>query len=220
VPTAIEPEILTFKDWTFRLRRAQARPERLLILLHGWMGDENSMGVLAHNLTPSYTILSPRAPFKAPEGGYSWREIKPGTWGMASLEDLQPAAEALLAFVDEWSIMAGMNPLQFDLMGFSQGAALAYSLILLHPERVRRLAALAGFIPGGGEAWLSPQRFAGKAVFVSHGRQDDMVPVDQARRAVALLKEAGAQVSYCESDSAHKISKECLRAMEKFLGEF
>ena len=110
------------------------------------------MWVLARNLSPEFAILAPRGTFAVPEGGYSWREIKPGTWGNASLEDLHPAAEALLAFVDEWAASVGVDGTQFDLMGFSQGAAMTYTLALLYPERVRQLAALSGFIPEGGEA--------------------------------------------------------------------
>jgi phospholipase/carboxylesterase len=220
VSTAIEPQLLKFKDWTFRLRPTQTKPDRLLILIHGWMGDENSMWVLARRLPPNYTILSPRAPFPAAEGGFSWRKITPGTWGNSSMKELQPSAEALLAFVDNWSTSVTMDARQFDLMGFSQGAAMAYELVLLYPERVRRLAALSGFIPGGGEALLAPQRLSQKPIFIAHGRQDEVISVEKARRSAALLTEAGAQVTYCESDSGHKASKECLREMELFLGEY
>jgi phospholipase/carboxylesterase len=188
--------------------------------MHGWMGDENSMWVLVRNLSPEIAILSPRGPFPVPEGGYSWREIKPGTWGNASVADLEPAAEALLAFVDEWADSAGVEGNQFDLMGFSQGAAMSYTLALLYPQRVRRLAALSGFIPEGGEALLATHRLTGTPVFVSHGRQDDLIPVDQARKALTQLEKADALVTYCESDTGHKVSKDCLKEMEMFFGKF
>jgi phospholipase/carboxylesterase len=218
VPTATEPELLVHQGWTFRLRTARVQPTRLLILLHGWMGDEKSMWVLANNLPAHYTILAPRAPFPVAEGGFSWREIRPGTWGMAGMDELLPVAQNLLTFIDDWSASYGIPSDQMDLMGFSQGAALTYSLALIQPQRIRRLAALSGFIPLGSESWLTPQRLAGKAVFIAHGRQDDMVPVDQARQASLQLKKMGAQVNYCESDAGHKVSKECLKALESFLG--
>jgi len=47
-----------------------------------------------------------------------------------------------------------------------------------------------------------------------------MIPVEQSRQAVAQLKQAGALVTYCESDAGHKVSKECLKAMELFFGKF
>ncbi len=217
---ATEPQLHKFKDWTFRLRTTQAKPARILILFHGWMGDENSMWVLARRLSPNYTILAPRAPFPVKEGGYSWRKIRTGTWGMASLEELGPSAEALLAFVDDWSTSAGIDAGQVDLMGFSQGAAMAYVLILLYPERVHRLAALSGFIPENGETLLVEKRLSGKPIFITHGRQDELISVELARRSAALLTKAGAQVTYCESDAGHKISKECLRDLGFFMGKF
>jgi phospholipase/carboxylesterase len=196
----------------------QAKPRNLLILLHGWMGDENSMGVLARNLAPELAILSPRGIFAVPEGGFSWREIRPGTWGLASLEDFSSAANALVLFVDEWAASAGMEVDQFDLMGFSQGAAMTYTLALLYPQRVGRMAALSGFIPEGGQFLSAMPTISGKPVFISHGRQDDMIPVEQSRQAWNQLEKAGALVTYCESDTGHKVSKECLKALELFFG--
>ena len=219
MPTATDPQLLTFDNWVFRLLMPQVQPKRLLVLLHGWMGDENSMGVLARKLSPNIAILAPRGIFAVPEGGFSWREIRPGTWGQASLEDFRPAAQSLIAFLDDWAASTGLDVTQFDLIGFSQGAALAYILALLYSQRVRRLAALSGFIPEGGQALLAGQRLSGKPIFVSHGRQDDMIPVEQSRMAVAQLQQADASVTYCESEAGHKVSKECLRAMEKFFGE-
>ena len=177
------------------------------------------MWVFTRGLLSNYLILAPRAPFSVSNGGYSWRDIQPGTWGMATLEDLSSSVQALISFVDDWSTSAGIDARQFDLMGFSQGAAMAYSLALLFPERVRRLAALSGFLPEHAEARLA-QRLSGKLIFVTHGRQDELIPVEQARRAVALIKADNAQVTYCESDAGHKVSKECLKELGLFLGKF
>lgn len=218
MPNATDPQLLVFKNWTFRLREARGKSKRLLILLHGWMGDENSMWVLARKLSPKYTILGPRGPFPVAEGGYSWRKIKPGTFGTSSLEELRPSAEALLKFLDDWSLFVGVNADQFDVMGFSQGAALAYSMVLLYPERIRHLAALSGFLPEDGETLLSATRLQNKAVFIAHGRQDELISVERARRAETHLRESGAQVTYCEADAGHKVSKECLSEMERFFG--
>jgi predicted esterase len=43
-----------------------------------------------------------------------------------------------------------------------------------------------------------------------------MVPVVRARRSVEVMKAAGAQVIYCESQGGHKVSRECLEGMEIF----
>jgi phospholipase/carboxylesterase len=213
VPTRIDAELREFRDWTFRFRPAASQPARLLVLIHGWTGDENSMWVFAHQLPPQEAVLAPRAPYSAPEGGYTWREIIPGTWGLPGIDDLRPSAEALIGFIDDFSASVGMTVRQIDLVGFSQGAALSYTLAILHPERIRVLAALSGFLPQGADGLLASRSLAGKPFFVAHGRQDNMIPVEQARKAVKLLESSGAKVTYCESDGGHKVSAECFTGL-------
>jgi phospholipase/carboxylesterase len=58
---------------------------------------------------------------------------------------------------------------------------------------------------------------AGKKVFVAHGTQDQMIPLDRARASIALLEQAGAQVIYCEDEVGHKLSLNCLHDLEKYL---
>ncbi len=218
MPTAIDAELREFRDWVFRFRPATAAPSRLLVMLHGWTGDETSMWVFARKLPAQVAVLSPRGPYAAPEGGYTWREVQPETWGFPTLADLSPSAEALIGFVDDWSLAEGVNANRIDLIGFSQGAALAYTLALLHPQRVRALAALSGFMPAGAEDLFARRALAGKPVFVAHGRRDEMIPVEQARRSVALLEGSGARVTYCESDGGHKVSAGCFSGLADIFG--
>lgn len=172
------------------------------------------MWFFAERMSPDCMVLLPRAPYPAPEGGYSWRQVLPGTWGFPSLEDLRPAAEGLMRFLDRWGSVSGVDVLRFDVAGFSQGAALTYVLGMLYPHRVERMAALAGFLPAGAETYLTA--LAGKEVFISHGRSDEIVPVERAQQAATLLRQAGCQVHYCETEGGHKVSRECLRGMELF----
>ena len=216
MPTGTDAQPLTFGTWTFRYRPAAQVPARLALLIHGWTGDEGSMWVFSLNFPATYAVLAPRAPFAALGNGYSWREMRPGTSGLPSLVDLQPAAELLLKFLDDWSVSVGLDSRQFDLVGFSQGAAMTYTLAVLHPERVRAFAALSGFLPKEAETRLAA--LAGKPVLLTHGRQDDMIPVEQARRARDLLEAAGAQVTYCETDGGHRVSKDCFGEIKRFFG--
>lgn len=217
MPTETDAEIHEFRDWVFRYRSGQGIPAHLLLMLHGWTGDENSMWYFARNIPEQTAILAPRAPYPAPEGGYTWRSVPPGTWGYPTMDDLRPSAEAFLGFIDGWAHSIGLDLPQFDLVGFSQGAAISYVITILHPKFVRSLTVLSGFMPSGADAYLIPNMLDGMPIFVAHGRQDDMVPVEKARKSVNLLEKSGAQVTYCESDGGHKVSKECLGGMEMFL---
>jgi len=214
--TLNEPLLLKHGDWTLRLRTATEQPARLLLLLHGWTGDENSMWVFARRFSATFTILAPRAPYTAPEGGFSWRPIKPNTWGFPTLEELRPAADRLVSLVDELAAERAWNAAQFDVIGFSQGAALTVLLGLLYPNRVRRMGVLAGFLPVNAEGLIPAQPLVEKSVYMAHGLQDELVPIARARQTKAALEQAGAQVAYCEVESGHKVSAECLRGMETF----
>ena len=210
--TALE----TFENWTLRVRQPTHTPARLLLMLHGWTGDENSMWVFARNLPTDYWILAPRGLHPAREGGYSWRPPREGTFGRPSLDDLRESAEALIRLVDAYPAPGRADASRFDVVGFSQGAALSNALNCLHPDRVRKAGILAGFMPSGMEEIVARKPLAGKRVFVAHGTQDNLVPIDRARASMSLLEQAGAAVAYCESEIGHKVSADCLRGLESF----
>ena len=218
MPTLIDADLREFRGWIFRFRPATVIPSRLLVMLHGWTGDENSMWIFARKLPAYVSILAPRGPYAASEGGYTWWDNRPGMGGLPGMDDLRSSADALISFIDDWAHAEGVNANQIDLIGFSQGAALSYALALLYPERIRTLTVLSGFLPHGGEDMLARKLLAGKPVFVSHGRRDNMIPVEQARKAVALLENSGARVTYCESDDGHKVSKDCFIGLVELFG--
>lgn len=213
--TAIDTDLIEFEGWTMRVRSSQ-RPGRLLLLLHGYTGDENSMWVFARGLPAHYQIISPRAPLRAESAGFSWRVLHKMEIGRPSLDQLRSPAEALIRLVDAYQRSAGIDAAQFDVMGFSQGAVLSTVLAFQYPHRVGRVGILAGFVPGGLEELVSSRPLEGKAFFVTHGTKDETVPIDRARASMRLLEQAGAIVTYCEDEVGHKVSAGCLQALKNF----
>ncbi len=210
---------MTYNGWTMRVRHATQEPARLLLLLHGWTGDENSMWIFARNFPADMWIAAPRGPHAVREGGYSWRapaSPRDQDWGLPTLSDLKPAAESLIRLVDDVSASVGVDATQFDVAGFSQGGALTNVLALLYPQRIRKAAVLAGFMPGGVHALLERHVLAGKHFFVAHGSKDGLVPLERARAAIELLEQGGAQVTFCEAEVGHKVSVDCLRGLEAY----
>jgi phospholipase/carboxylesterase len=220
VPEINNTSLIPFNNWTLRIREAADPSPRLLLLIHGLTGDENSMWVFTRNLSARYWMVAPRAPFTAEPSGYSWREkFDSSQFGRPTIDQLRSNAEALIGLVDEYSASAGIDASTFDVVGFSQGAAMSNVLAFLYPERIRKVGILAGFVPGGLED-LAPQRpLEGKPFFVTHGTKDDMVSVERARDSIAILEQAGADVTYCEDEVGHKVSVNCLRALKDFLSD-
>jgi phospholipase/carboxylesterase len=217
VPTVTNTELISFGDWTLRVRVPQSPNPRLLVLLHGWTGDENSMWIFTRGLSPDYWMMAPRGPHAAGSSGFSWRPLQAASFGWPSLEMLLPAAEGLIKLIDEYSASVKLDAPQFDLMGFSQGAAMTNLMGILYPHRIRKMGVLAGFVPAGLDRLIQQKPLAGKKVFVAHGTQDQMIPIDRARASMELLEQAGAQIIYCEDEVGHKLSTNCLHALESYL---
>ncbi len=221
---------VSYGNWTLRVRPASMQPQRLLLLLHGWTGDENSMWVFVRNFPSSFWIVAPRAPHTTQPGGYSWRPyggmnpppdqvndtVRASVHNWPGLADLRPSAESLIQFVDAYAADNRIDAGRFDVMGFSQGAALANVLAFLHPGRIHRACILSGFVPVDAEPLVRDRPLEGIPFFVAHGTQDDMVDIGYARRSVQILEQAGARVDFHEEDVGHKVGANSMRALESF----
>ncbi|HUV26567.1 MAG TPA: dienelactone hydrolase family protein [Anaerolineales bacterium] len=206
--------IIKIGDWVVRQRIPEVPgPHRLILLLHGWTGDENSMWIFTPRLPRNYLILSPRGITRTLLGGFGWENT--GVTGWPSAQDFQDAIGSLFELVASFKYPE-LRSDQFDVVGFSQGAAFAYTMILQYPERINQLAGLSGFLPKGLDKEIIGNRLKNKKIFVSHGSADEIVPVDQARIVVRELKSAGSEVIYCEEDVGHKLSAGCFRAMDDY----
>lgn len=209
--------LVEFNDWILRVRESAHASPRLLLLIHGLTGDENSMWVFARDLPMDYWAIAPRAPHKAEPFGYSWRTVQPGTFGRPSFEQLLPAAEALIRLVDDYQAPTGIDTSMFDVIGFSQGAAMSSVLAFLYPGRIRKIGILAGFVPTGVEDYLSDRPLDGKKIFIAHGTKDETVPVDRAHASMEILERAGATITYCEDEVGHKVSINCVQTLRSYL---
>lgn len=229
---------LPVADAYFRVRPPQPleglRPThpRFILLLHGWTGDENSMWVFENALPRNAWLAAPRAPFPsargegtaqgkgAAVGGYTWLAGDPTNW--PPLSGWVQTCDDLIDRLDILGAELNTSVKTFDVLGFSQGGAMAYALSILYPNRTRQAGILAGFLPEPELAMnskipaLRPGGLTGKRYYVAHGMRDDRVPVVKARHAVEVLEHLGALVTYCEADTGHKLSAGCLHALRGF----
>ena len=174
------------------------------------------MWVFARALPSTYWLLAPRAPHATKPAGYSWRVLPPERGDGPDMDELRGAADRLIGLVDEYCAANGIPAETFDVMGFSQGAAVTSAVALLYPARVVKAAMLSGFIPRGAESLATGQPLDGKQFFVAHGTEDQTVNIAYARQTVQFLKGAGADVTLCEDEVGHKVSAGCMRALASF----
>jgi phospholipase/carboxylesterase len=188
-------------------------PRPVFVMLHGWTGDENSMWIFASRLPENAILLAPRGLYVSPLGGFSWYPKINQTW--PELNDFETAIAALVEVLALEHFPDG-DFSQLRLLGFSQGAAFAYAFALARAKSLRSLAGLSGFVPDGASRSVETQPLADLPVFVAHGIQDQLVPIERARQSVAALQQAGAVVSYCEHQAGHKLNAECFRSLQIF----
>ena len=212
----LETEKYEQNDLVMRYRPPENKNStKLLILLHGWTGNEDVMWIFARNVPEDRWIIAPRGIISAPEGGYGWAEVKAGE--QPSLFEFHQAVDSLLSKIERWSVGTQVDTSHFALMGFSQGAIMSYALTFLYPQKVDSVAALAGYFPS---SWMDAghaKAIKGIPFYIAHGTQDETVPISLARKSVSTLEKAGAAVTYCESEAGHKLSMACLHGLDDFL---
>jgi phospholipase/carboxylesterase len=209
-----KPIYIYENGWKVRIQPPKQPVEaRVMLLIHGWTGDENVMWIFTRNLPDNYWFIAPRGPIAAGEG-YAWLDHS-ASW--PQLEKFSAAAAVLMKEFQQWIKKVGAPQIPFEVMGFSQGAAMAYALSAFFPQQINRIFGLAGFLPQDVEYPGRYTALCGKPVYIAHGTQDNIVPVELAEEAAQTLEDAGAQVTYCASQTGHKLSTSCLRGIEEFI---
>jgi phospholipase/carboxylesterase len=193
----------------YRWQTATEPGDPPVVLLHGRTGDESVMWVVAEALPSNGLTIAPRAPFPSPGGGYSWEEPLPD--GKTTVEEFESAVIDLKMLIDKLEIERDLDRARMILVGFSQGAALAFAAARDESLRPQGIIALAGFLPEGDAAHLR-----GIPIFWGHGTLDTLVPIEQARSDVERLHRIGASVQFCEADIEHRVGVECMRGLKQW----
>jgi phospholipase/carboxylesterase len=183
-----------------------------VVLIHGWTGNETAMRIFQPVMPPEAIVISPRGVVAAGEG-YGWVDRQAGDASYLA------GVAALQAFVRHLPEVYPVNPARLVLVGFSQGGAMSLSLALAAPELVAGVAVLAGYLPARACAQITPASLAGRPIFIGHGTQDTTVPLADAGLMREALEAGGADVSYHEYPTAHKVNRQWLDDLKQWLAE-
>src|SRR3954471_21892120 len=104
-----------------------------LLLLHGTGGDENDLLPLGSKLWPGAALLGVRG--KVLENGMR-RFFRRYAEGIFDVEDLKVRTGELARFIDGAAEQYGFSKRQLVAVGYSNGANIAASLILLDPHHL------------------------------------------------------------------------------------
>jgi len=199
---------------------SRAQPAPAVVMVHGWGGDESVMWIFKQAIPAGVAIITPRAPFELDQGGYSWFIKTQNQRRQPAQESVQQAVQTFEQFVEALPRLYPIDPARLVLIGFSQGAALITAYTLTNPERVSRVAVLAGAMTlNVPEVDLHFALLAGLPVFMAHGLDDDTVPVDEARQTRDTYLAAGADVTYNEYKTGHKVNSQGMRDLKDWLAK-
>jgi predicted esterase len=170
------------------------------LLLHGTGGNEEDLISLAYELDQSAAILSPRG--KVLENGVAPRFFRRLTEGVFDVEDLKFRTNELANFVKNASNTYGFDMDHLIAVGYSNGANIASSMLLLRPEVLSAAILFRAMVP------LLPQvlpDLTNKHIFMSSGLHDPIIPKQETERLIGLFKKAGAKVSLHWQNSGHEL---------------
>ncbi|RWC68711.1 MULTISPECIES: alpha/beta hydrolase [unclassified Mesorhizobium] len=189
-------------DLTFpyRLLRPGEKSRECLFLLHGSGVGETSMVALARRLAPDAVLIAVRG--RVPqEDGFRWFErITPTTFDQ---ESIHVETTAFAAFANEAVARHGLDLDHATFLGYSNGANLVSSLMLLHPGIVRS-AALLRPMPVLDE--VPATDLAGTRTLIIAGAADETYG-SFAPALVTLLSRHGTEIDARIVPSGHEIGE-------------
>ncbi|MFN3077689.1 MAG: alpha/beta hydrolase [Alphaproteobacteria bacterium] len=223
-------------DGPVHLPASGSRPDRVVVLLHGYGADGNDLIGMA----PPLSRWLPTAAFHAPSGSEScevWSEGR--QWfsmqahdpyelrrnpdrireaHQAMLAGAREAAPALDHYLDDLLRLYGLTASRMALVGFSQGTMMALHVAFRRPDAMAAVVGFSGALLGAGI--LGEEILVRPPVLLIHGQEDPVVPVASLSLAESGLRTAGVEVSTrVRPGLEHGIDPDGLRQGARFLAE-
>jgi phospholipase/carboxylesterase len=170
-----------------------------LIVLHGTGGNEDDLIGIGQAIAPGAAILSPRG--KVLENGAP-RFFKRLAEGVFDPKEVRSRAEELAGFIRAAISRYALNPERVFAMGYSNGANIASTVMLIDPELLRGAILFRPMLvlETDGRSDLT-----GRGVFISAGQMDPIVPVKSVVRLVELFEASHADITLKWQQAGHNL---------------
>jgi predicted esterase len=190
---------------------AEADSPVTLLLLHGTGGNEQDMLPIGSALWPGAALLSPRG--KVLEHGMP-RFFRRLAEGVFDIDDLKFRAHELADFVRSAAEQYGLRGKSIVAVGYSNGANIASSLMLLHPHLLSGAVLFRPMVPFPIDFTPDLRRVH---VLLAPGRRDPIVAPEQVDMLARMLETAGADISLSWHDGGHELGQDDLIAAKNWL---
>ncbi len=186
---------------------------RTLLLLHGTGGNERDLIPLGRELDPTASLLSPRG--KVLENGMP-RFFRRLAEGVFDVEDLKKRTNELADFVISAAERYEIDMKRIVAVGYSNGANIAASMLLLRPEILHAAILFRAMVP------LVPDNIpdlSSRRVWIGAGNQDPIVPPTETQRLGELLRRAGADLTIHFASASHGLTNTDVEVARTWLKE-
>ncbi len=206
-----------------------SEPKATVIWLHGLGADGHDFEPIVPELKlpPELGVkfIFPHAPVMPVtiNGGYemrAWYDIRDAD--LANREDkegVRQSSELVKKIIDS-EIESGVPSDKIVLAGFSQGGAIALHLATRFDQKLAGIVALSTYLTMP-DALADEKENANidTPVFMAHGSQDPVVPMQRGQYSAKVLDDNGFKVSWQDYPMAHAVCLEEIQALGQFLNK-
>ncbi|MCC5653131.1 alpha/beta hydrolase [Nostoc sp. XA013] len=186
-------------------------PAGLIVTLHGWGANAEDVASLLPLLNlPDYQFVLPNAPYPYPYSpvGKAWYDLRVENM----YQGLAESRQLLIDFLQSLESTTGVPLSRTILSGFSQGGAMTLDVGSKLP--LAGLAVMSGYLHP--DAVAADQKGI-PPTLITHGKYDEVVPIQAAWKARETVESLGVAVKYHEFDMGHEINPQTLEVLRNFV---
>lgn len=200
---------------------AEKKSLPLLIALHGYEGNKESMMALAQRINRDDFLI---ASVQGPNGFFVRDEREQGRprigfgWMMMYKADetIDLHHRVIRAVIEETAAAYAVNREQIFLLAFSQSVSLNYRFAFTHPKQIRGVVAVCGGIPGDWDEEGKYQQ-SDTEVLIIAGDTDEFYPLERTRTFKEAIARRAAAVEFRNFPTGHVFMRESLPLINDWL---
>jgi len=201
---------------------APAGPKPMLIALHGYDGNKESMMSLAQKINSQDLIIAsvqgPNAFFVRSESDPYSQKIGFG-WMMRykAQETISLHHQTLLSIIETTASDFDIARGAIFLLAFSQSVALNYRFAFTHPGIARGIIAVCGGIPGDWDE--DKYHHSETDVLIVAGETDEFYPLARTRTFKDAISRRSPSVEFRSFPTGHVFPRESLPVINQWIGD-
>ena len=197
-------------------------PRPLLIALHGYEGNKESMMTLAQKInTDDYIIASVQGPNAflmrseteptKPKIGFGWM------MQYKAEETILLHHQTLMSVIEQTSSEHAVNERAIFLLAFSQSVSLNYRFAFTYPGMIRGVIAVCGGIPGD---WFQDKyQESDTDILIIAGETDEFYPLERTQTFKEAMAKRASSVEFRSFPVGHVFPRESLSIINAWIKE-